>query len=49
MKYINNKFIVSLIKNLIIKLDGPTYFSNDSKNHPSDDMWLQKEVVMFLK
>ncbi|WZZ90443.1 hypothetical protein YC2023_119022 [Brassica napus] len=24
--------------------DGPTHFSNNSKNHPSDDMWLQKEV-----
>ncbi|WZZ77627.1 hypothetical protein YC2023_098199 [Brassica napus] len=25
--------------------DGPTYFSSNSKNHPSDDMWLQKEVA----
>ncbi|WZZ86664.1 hypothetical protein YC2023_115243 [Brassica napus] len=28
--------------------DGPTYFSNDSKNHSSDDMWLQKEVLCRL-
>ena len=43
MKNINNEFIVSLIKKLIICLDGPTYFSKDSKNHHSDDMWVQKK------
>ena len=36
-------------KNLIIYLDGPTYFSKDSKNHYSDDTWLQKNVAMLLK
>ena len=36
-------------KKLIIYLDGPTYFSKDSKNHSSDDTWLQKNVAMLLK
>ncbi|WZZ37424.1 hypothetical protein YC2023_020825 [Brassica napus] len=31
-----------------IFLYGPTYFSNNSKNHSSDDMWLQKEVKFLL-
>ena len=29
-------------------LDGPTYFYRNSKNHYSDDTWLQKNVVMLL-
>ena len=36
-------------KKFIIYLDGPTYFSKDSKNHSSDDTWLQKNVAMLLK
>ena len=36
-------------KKLIIYLDGPIYFSKDSKNHSSDDIWLKKNVVMLLK
>ena len=32
----------SLIKNIIIYLDKPTYFSKDSKNHFSGDTWLPK-------
>ena len=49
MKHINNVFMVSLLKSLLYNLDGPTYFSKDSKNHSSDDMWLQKNIVMLLK
>ena len=46
------------IKSLLLKIincliyfshNGETYFSNVSKNHSSDDMWLQKEDVMLLK
>ncbi|WZZ45812.1 hypothetical protein YC2023_042071 [Brassica napus] len=34
---------------ILLPWNGPTYLSNNSKNHPSDDMWLQKEIVMFHK
>ena len=43
MKHINNVFMYSLIKKLIIYLNEPTYFSKDSKNHYSNDMCLQKK------
>ena len=42
--------IVSLIKSMIyiyIYLYEPIYFSNDSKNHTSDDMLLRKHIVML--
>ena len=29
-------------------LDGPTYFSKDSKNHPNDNTWLPKNIAMLL-
>ena len=38
MKNINNKFMVNLIKKIIIYLDEPTYFSKDSKNYHSNNM-----------
>ena len=37
MKNINNQFMISLIKKLIIYFDGPAYFSKDSKNDCGDD------------
>ena len=39
--------IVSLIKKNSICLYGSIYFSNNSKNHFHDDMWLQKYVIML--
>ncbi|WZZ34911.1 hypothetical protein YC2023_018312 [Brassica napus] len=33
-----------IMKVLIIYLDGPTYFSKDSKNDFGDDTWLQKNI-----
>ena len=32
----------------IIYLDEPTYFSKNSKNHPNDNMWLSKYVIILL-
>ena len=32
--------MVSLIKKIIIYLNGQTYFSKDSKNHYGDETWL---------
>ena len=40
--------IISLIKLKNMFLDGPTYFSMDSKNHSSDNTWLQKKYCILL-
>ena len=48
IKNISNEFMISLIKKIIIYFDGPIYFFDNSKNHSSSDMLVQKNVVMFL-
>ena len=42
-------YLLWVNKKLIIYLDGPIYFYKNSKNHFSDDTYLQKKVVMLLK
>ena len=45
--YTTNEFDSYFNKKYIIYLYRTTYFSKDSKNHPSDDTWLRKHIVMF--
>ena len=45
--YTANQFYSQFNKKYNIYLYGPTYFSKDSKNQPSDDTWLRKHVVIL--